>query len=50
MDVTSVLALENALSSLSCSMLIVSHDKAFLSKVTDRQLHAERKGDCGRII
>ncbi|MBO5606450.1 MAG: ABC-F family ATP-binding cassette domain-containing protein [Treponema sp.] len=50
MDVTSVLALENALSSLSCSMLIVSHDKAFLSKVTDRQLHAERKGDYGRII
>ena len=49
MDITSVLALENALASLSCSLLIVSHDKAFLSKVSKRQLHAERKGNSGRI-
>ena len=50
MDITSVLALENALTSLSCSLLLVSHDKAFLSKVSKRQLHAERKGNLGRII
>ena len=50
MDITSVLALENALSSLSCSMIVVSHDKAFLSKVTNRQLHVERNGNSGRII
>lgn len=50
MDITSVLALENALASLSCSLLLVSHDKAFLSKVSKRQLHAERKGNSGRII
>ena len=50
MDITSVLALENALASLSCSLLLVSHDKAFLSKVSKRQLHAERKGNLGRII
>lgn len=50
MDITSVLALENALASISCSLLIVSHDKAFLSKVSNRQLHAERTGKEGRIL
>lgn len=50
MDITSVLALENALAAISCSLLIVSHDKAFISKVSSRQLHAERNGNTGRII
>ncbi len=49
MDITSVLALENALSSLSCALIIVSHDKAFLEKVTDVKLHAERIENEGRI-
>ena len=42
MDITSVLALENALASLSCALLVVSHDRAFLSKVTNENLHSER--------
>lgn len=50
MDITSVLALENALAAISCSLLIVSHDKAFISKISSRQLHAERNGNKGRII
>ena len=50
MDITSVLALENALVSISCAMIIVSHDKAFLSKVTERQFLAERDGNTGKII
>ena len=49
MDITSVLALENALSSLSCAMLVVSHDEHFLEKVTEKRLHAERNGNSGRI-
>lgn len=50
MDITSVLALENALSSLSCALIVVSHDKAFLEKVTDVKLHAERIENEGRIF
>ena len=50
MDITSVLALENALSSLSCAMLVVSHDEHFLEKVTEKRLHAERNGNSGRIV
>ena len=42
MDITSVLALENALASLDCSMIVVSHDKAFLEKITNACLIAER--------
>ena len=49
MDITSVLALENALSSLSCALIVVSHDKAFLEKVTERHLYTERNGNTGRI-
>ena len=49
MDITSVLALENALASLSCAILVVSHDKAFLGKVTNENLHSERTGNEGRI-
>ena len=49
MDITSILALENALASLSCSLIVVSHDKAFLEKVTEGQLFAERDGNQGEI-
>ena len=49
MDITSVLALENALSEVSCAMIVVSHDKAFLSKVTKRNLHTERNGNSGKL-
>ena len=50
MDITSVLALESALSSLSCALIVVSHDKAFLEKVTDEKLYAERIENEGRIF
>ena len=50
MDITSVLALEEALSSLNCAMIVVSHDKAFLSKITNTSLHAIRHGDHGEIV
>ena len=42
MDITSVLALESALASLDCAMIVVSHDKAFLKKITNASLIAER--------
>ena len=50
MDITSVLALENALASLSCALLVVSHDRAFLSKVTNENLLSERSGNEGKIL
>ena len=50
MDITSVLALENALASLSCALIVVSHDRAFLEKVTDVKLQAERIENEGRIF
>lgn len=50
MDITSVLALESALASLSCALIVVSHDRAFLEKVTDEKLHAERTENEGRIF
>ena len=50
MDITSVLALESALSSLSCALIVVSHDRAFLEKVTDVKLHTERIENEGRIF
>ena len=50
MDITSVLSLENALSSLSCALLVVSHDSVFLSKVTNESLHSERNGNEGKIL
>ncbi|MBR0476392.1 MAG: ABC transporter ATP-binding protein, partial [Treponema sp.] len=49
MDITSILALENALASLDCAMIVVSHDKTFLGKVTNESLFAERKGKLGEI-
>ena len=50
MDITSVVALENALASLDCAMIVVSHDKAFLQKIANENLVAERNGNCGQII
>lgn len=50
MDITSVLALESALPSLSCALIVVSHDRAFLEKVTDVKLHTERIENEGRIF
>ena len=47
MDITSVMALENALAALDCAMLVVSHDKAFLQKVTNASLVAVRDGNQG---
>ena len=49
MDITSVLALENALSALSCPMLVVSHDKAFLRKITNVCLVFEKEGNQGQV-
>ncbi|MBQ2530609.1 MAG: hypothetical protein II547_10170 [Treponema sp.] len=50
MDITSVLALENALAALDCAMIVISHDKAFLSKITNTSLNAIRHGDHGEIV
>ena len=49
MDITSVLALEDALAPLDCAMLIVSHDQAFLQKTTNAQLVTVRDGDRGDL-
>ena len=49
MDITSVMALENALAALDCAMLIVSHDKAFLQKVANASLVAVRDGNQGEL-
>ncbi|MEE3411989.1 MAG: ATP-binding cassette domain-containing protein [Treponema sp.] len=50
MDITSVVALENALAALDCAMIVVSHDKAFLQKVCNASFVAERDGDQGKIL
>lgn len=50
MDITSVLALENALASLSCALVVVSHDRAFLAKITKEKLHIERDGNEGKLF
>ena len=50
MDITSVLALENALASLDCAMIVVSHDKAFLEKITNAALTAERTSPTSGVI
>ena len=49
MDITSVMALEEALSAVQCPMLIVSHDEAFLSKITNTRLAIERIGNSGNL-
>ena len=50
MDITSVLALENALAALDCSMIVVSHDKAFLAKIANAELLAERQDNATGIL
>ena len=50
MDITSVLALENALASLNCAMLVVSHDQSFLDKITNMKLVAERTKESNGVI
>ena len=49
MDITSVLALENALASLNCALLVVSHDESFLQKVTTERFVVKRNGNTGKI-
>lgn len=49
MDITSVLALEAALADVGCAVLVVSHDQAFLQRVTERSLCAVREGDRGEL-
>ena len=50
MDITSVLALESALASLDCAMIVVSHDNAFLEKITNASLVAERTGNATGVL
>ena len=49
MDITSVKALENALASLDCAMIVVSHDSHFLEKISNATLVAKREGDSGSL-
>jgi len=49
MDITSVLALEEALSEISCPMIVISHDDAFLQKITNRRLEIIRNGNHGKL-
>lgn len=49
MDITSVEALENALASLDCAMIVVSHDSHFLEKISNAGLVAKREGDSGSL-
>jgi len=49
MDITSVKALENALASLDCAMIVVSHDSHFLEKISNAGLVAKREGDSGSL-
>ncbi len=49
MDITSVVALENALSALDCAMIVISHDKAFLEKIAGMGIVIVRDGDEGEL-
>ncbi|MBO4732442.1 MAG: ABC-F family ATP-binding cassette domain-containing protein [Spirochaetaceae bacterium] len=49
MDITSVMALEEALAGVNCPMLIVSHDETFLSKITNARFAIERIGNRGTL-
>jgi macrolide transport system ATP-binding/permease protein len=42
MDLPGILCLEGALSDCPCAMLLVSHDEAFLEKITDTVWHLRR--------
>ncbi len=50
MDITSVLALEDALSEISCPMIVISHDDTFLQKITNSHLKIIRSGPRGEIV
>ena len=49
MDITSVLALEEALSQINCPLVVISHDDAFLSKITNQHLEIIREGSKGTV-
>lgn len=49
MDITSVVALEDALAALDCAMIVISHDKAFLEKIAGTNIVAVRDGDSGEL-
>jgi|UniRef100_UPI0040499BB7 macrolide transport system ATP-binding/permease protein len=42
MDLPGILCLEQALADCPCAMLLVSHDEAFLEKITETDWHLER--------
>lgn len=50
MDITSIMALENALADINCGLLIVSHDESFLQKTTQSRYVISRDGDKGKIL
>ena len=49
MDITSVMALEQALQQVDCGLLIVSHDKIFLEKVCQKNWHITRENNAGKL-
>ena len=49
MDITSVMALEQALQEVDCALLIVSHDKIFLEKVCQKNWHITRENNAGKL-
>lgn len=49
MDITSIMALENALADINCGLLIVSHDESFLQKTTQSRYVISRDGNKGII-
>jgi len=42
MDLPGILCLEEALANCPCAMLLVSHDEAFLEKITEIDWHLTR--------
>ncbi len=44
MDLLSIECLENALKEVSCSLLLVSHDKRFLESLTEKEWRIEQSG------
>lgn len=45
LDVTGIECLEEALESLECSLLLVSHDRTFLKRTTKVRWNIRRRGD-----
>lgn len=52
MDLPGILCLEQALADCPCAMLLVSHDEAFLAKITTTEWHLEREdsGDTRLVV